>query len=721
MFIRITIFTMAAVIVAGSAGLAESLTPCVEYEALLRPIGYVPSRTRNLHVVGDLAYTCGSGVDIVDVSDPSEPEVISTFWPGGNPVDLHSDGDFLWLVNGNDLRGCNVSNPYQPQLSWVVEASADPVVLDVVGDRAYIACNNPTLLEVRDLSTHDEPALLGTVAITEFAGFRALDVHEGFAYLLGNSGLHIVDVRDAAAPAWVSTNHVTSGRDIEVHGGLAYVGTGGSLDIIDVSDPLNPVLVAEGVGSVGIAVTVAGTRAYMAGGPDYDFQVIDVSDPTEPVVLGSINAPIPLSGYREIQLAGDVAWVSGLVGFDVANPNAPTAISSIGGFTVRDLAFWGDHAYVAGPFRQVAILDVSDPSAPLHIADIELPLGSSRARICADDGLLYVLQYDQGLTIMSLANPLLPNTLGFYKLRGGRAVVAHDGYAYISSSRLEVVDVRDPARPSLVKSVPLRDFLSEDLQMVDDRLYVLNRWGLEVIDPDPLSPGMEIASVGNIGYCKGFDFAGDLICLATGEGLRFIDNSDPYHPFLLPDPEGGVAFDADVIVHESIAYVGRDWHGMTVMDISDPSQPRYVANCPIPNATTITGIDIHNDLVFLSDPSRGIHIYAMQCESTTDAVVATDSPLTGSRGVVSVAPNPFNPHTRIRFTSTKAQDVDVVVYDARGRAVRTLRQGQPVDPGVHEFDWDGRDDRGRALATGVYLCRISGDNSAVSVKLMLAR
>jgi len=68
------------------------------------------------------------------------------------------------------------------------------------------------------------------------------------------------------------------------------------------------------------------------------------------------------------------------------------------------------------------------------------------------------------------------------------------------------------------------------------------------------------------------------------------------------------------------------------------------------------------------------------------------------------APNPFNPHTQIRYSLAQAGRVKLAVYDLRGRLVRRLLD-EEVAAGSHTLDWSGRDDRGRNLASGIYFLR----------------
>lgn len=70
-------------------------------------------------------------------------------------------------------------------------------------------------------------------------------------------------------------------------------------------------------------------------------------------------------------------------------------------------------------------------------------------------------------------------------------------------------------------------------------------------------------------------------------------------------------------------------------------------------------------------------------------------------------PNPFNPETSIRFQLPWTAQFKVTVYNDHGQAVRTL-MNERMGPGTFDVTWDGLDDNGRQVATGVYLYLIEG-------------
>lgn len=85
----------------------------------------------------------------------------------------------------------------------------------------------------------------------------------------------------------------------------------------------------------------------------------------------------------------------------------------------------------------------------------------------------------------------------------------------------------------------------------------------------------------------------------------------------------------------------------------------------------------------------------------TDARLAALPP----RRRLAVVPNPFNPSTMLRYALPAPARVSVLIVDARGRLVRSLTLGgRPAGDGT--LSWDGRDEHGRALPSGVYLCRL---------------
>lgn len=84
------------------------------------------------------------------------------------------------------------------------------------------------------------------------------------------------------------------------------------------------------------------------------------------------------------------------------------------------------------------------------------------------------------------------------------------------------------------------------------------------------------------------------------------------------------------------------------------------------------------------------------------------------------SPNPFNPATTIAFELPQAADVDVAVYNLVGQRLRTLVSEQKA-PGRYQVVWDGKDDSGRDVSSGVYFYRYHAGEFLASRRMLLIR
>ena len=84
-------------------------------------------------------------------------------------------------------------------------------------------------------------------------------------------------------------------------------------------------------------------------------------------------------------------------------------------------------------------------------------------------------------------------------------------------------------------------------------------------------------------------------------------------------------------------------------------------------------------------------------------------------------PNPFNPETQIRFSIGSQEDVKLIIYDVVGRQVRTLVNGSSFSPGFHVANWDGLDDKGQKVPSGLYIYRIKAGSFIADKKMLLVK
>ena len=83
-------------------------------------------------------------------------------------------------------------------------------------------------------------------------------------------------------------------------------------------------------------------------------------------------------------------------------------------------------------------------------------------------------------------------------------------------------------------------------------------------------------------------------------------------------------------------------------------------------------------------------------------------------------PNPFNPSTTIAFFMPRDAHVRLAIYDVSGRLIRTLMNG-PMEAGRRSIDWNGRNDRGAGVGSGVYYYRLETGKKVLTRNLVLMR
>jgi hypothetical protein len=149
----------------------------------------------------------------------------------------------------------------------------------------------------------------------------------------------------------------------------------------------------------------------------------------------------------------------------------------------------------------------------------------------------------------------------------------------------------------------------------------------------------------------------------------------------------------------------------------DPGEDAEVSVC-----VDCTGLDpgFYNcHLVVMSDdynnPVLYIPLTAQIFPTGVDEEVAGRVTLKGNY------PNPFNPKTLIAYELPRPSSVRLRIYDAGGRLVRTILDSAWKSAGPHEEAWDGTDDAGTRLASGVYFCRMEVDDQTVMGKMVLLK
>ena len=153
---------------------------------------------------------------------------------------------------------------------------------------------------------------------------------------------------------------------------------------------------------------------------------------------------------------------------------------------------------------------------------------------------------------------------------------------------------------------------------------------------------------------------------------------------------------------------------------ANPSEEPWVLNNRGLRTRHVNALAFSADAQLLYAATDGEGVFRLDLDGQPTGVENSPSIPIGFR-LEQNYPNPFNPETVIRFTLPASQEVELAIYNLTGQKVAILVQGT-WDAGTHIVHWDGRDERGHVLASGVYLYRLRAAQQAVEIrKLLLLR
>jgi len=83
-------------------------------------------------------------------------------------------------------------------------------------------------------------------------------------------------------------------------------------------------------------------------------------------------------------------------------------------------------------------------------------------------------------------------------------------------------------------------------------------------------------------------------------------------------------------------------------------------------------------------------------------------------------PNPFNPATRISYSLPEDAQVALKIFNMQGSCVKVLKESYE-SAGSHSLDWNGMDESGKQVASGVYFARLESASRTSIIKMLLVR
>jgi len=539
-------------------------------------------------------------------------------WPGyphgGNAQSVHLVGDYAFVDLGEGgLQVINVANPSNLARVGAVGSDTENGRVFHLGltplahkeDYLYAGRRFSDGIVVIDIRDPQTPQFVGTVGSHPV---RAVAIHKNWAFIGtehnnsvgGISGIEIFDISAADSPVLV--NHVeTLGHAItalaviddvlfasEYSGG--HEGAGGLL-AFDVSTPSSPVQISR-----------------LA--PQYDLGRVAVVDDTHVAVVDSVYVENqqPLTHYLQI--------------VDVSEPTNPVRIGSVEIDNLADISVDGDYVFVTSEKTGLQIIDIANRTDPQVVGTIVTP--DTAWDVALADHRAYVADGRTGLQIVDISVPAVPTLLSPYAFGAASDVAVDGGLAFVADgyAGLTVIDIGKPGDLNKVGSIEVGDAVGS-VEYGDDVVILGGEKGLYVVDvqtpenPQVLATYQTLAPVGSVAYSEGVVYAAEFEA-----GLEIIDIRDPFAPLLLGrfEPEGMLT---DVAVAGSHAYVielmgAPDFYSrfpgsiVSIVDLSDPSNPRLVGSYRHyeESGWTMQDIALSGGLAYVTLRSRGNGSYA---------------------------------------------------------------------------------------------------------------
>lgn len=295
-----------------------------------------------------------------------------------------------------------------------------------------------------------------------------------------------------------------------------------------------------------------------------------------------------------------------------------------------------------------------------------------------------------------------------------------DGYLYLAFNGYGIDETGSrPIFPIVYWDSDNRDFVE-----------LTPHWSGRPTDPDVINALVSYRSGNGIG--NAYPVLSLKIYMVTVAWQQWERTANGRVRTVLPAGAADSVFTTDIQVAAGITYFPNFWDlhpplGQPGVWEGFPSMPAFLGHgddIEIVRADIAWLVDTNPGASELgqSDPSECIWQY-QRIEYYMHPLPAIDRVSDGRPARFDLAPNwpnPFNPSTTVEFGVRHAEWVTLTIYDVRGGEIATLVDEQ-MSAGRYRVTWDGRDSRGRAVASGMYLYRLEAGGGALTRKMLLVR
>jgi hypothetical protein len=558
------------------------------------------------------------GIQVVDISNPAQPALVSTYTVEGEIKDISLIGNHLYIATDiNGLQIVNIENPGVLMKTGAYESPKSVTKLEVVNNLLY-AASEDSGMRVIDILNPKMPSIVGAYNLPEemmsitgenektYVSGIAVDGNQ--AYLaVRDLGIQLVDMPNLSEIIEAGFYPIPNGvNDIAVQDNYTYISKGtntykaiNGIEVIKISPDSLAKINAYTIPSSFNEVAVGDRYVYILG--DDGLLTADFSDPSTFIQVGfyesnsrplgltldnryayiatsnglqvvglsdtgipTENKPLLLRGLRveDIVIEEKFAYVATSSGLRVLNISDPLQPVTTGSYLTKTQVTYAlvkerNLVYLSTQDEGILIIDVSNPSDLIKVGNYAPP--SEIENLAIRGNYAYIVTRNNGLRIIDITNPATPVEIGLIEnLERVKDITIRDDYAYVAFRQgLAIIDITDPHKPSTVKQYDITGKV-EKITIAGDYAYLSGRGdGLWIINIADLTTPDKIYHYGDLYYeTKGIDIQGDFAYVAAGHiGLRILNISNPLKLVEVGFYDDNAVDSSDVAVNSDLAYL----------------------------------------------------------------------------------------------------------------------------------------------------------------------
>jgi len=508
--------------------------------------------------------------------------------------------------------------PDNPQIAGTVYMMSKCVDVYFDGDYAFCACDDEGL-KIMDISNPARPNIIGKV---DNITAKYCAAGNGYAYVAAfGDGLIIVNISNPREPEIIGGIDTGTAFSVAVLGYFVFVADYSGLVIVDVHDPLQPEIIPHSLDLDSCEdIEIKENYAYIASTDfmsDHFFNVVDISDPHNPVLEDSVE----ILNLMGVEIEGDYAYLpsyaynGGLIIYDISDPSNIEMKGQVLIENIQDVAVNGNFAYVTSyvtsSYHHLKIVDIHDPTTPQVISSVEL---YEPMKVAAIGNFAYVCDNISGLVIVDASIPTEPEVTFYYKIEWIQSVKIAGNYAYFACREegMYIADISNPPLPKIIGQFDDQYYMTiSAVDVANNYAYLVELFpgDLSIVDITNPSKPIEISRLYMGSVAWNIVVEGSYAFIPTeSNGLKIVDISDPYNPQIKSSTYWGWTY--DLVIDGDYAYVSFSssaYGFMNVFDISDVTNPERVGYY---DSYFGRGIDKQNNYVYLAhfEPCRFIDI-----------------------------------------------------------------------------------------------------------------